>query len=161
MLLRNWNNGAIFSIDFAMSCKKGRHFAHRHDSIRNLLAEKLQKVCQDVCIEPQLQPHTGESCNSKQIMFCTSWGSARSVRLVVKARYYWAISVVNFFEAEVPRSYNEKEIEMKTRFSISSCFFFSRRSRQWSRDFFKVNNVPGIQENWRYFLNFFLILFFE
>ena len=52
--------GNIFDINHAMACKSGGFVSHRHDRIRDLLAKRLQKVCQDVSIEPHLQPLTGE-----------------------------------------------------------------------------------------------------
>jgi hypothetical protein len=43
-----------------MECKKGGFIHTCHDQIRNLEAALLSEVCNDVSIEPPLQPVTGE-----------------------------------------------------------------------------------------------------
>ena len=53
--------GARFSVEHALSCPKGGFPSIRHNEIRDLTANLLTEVCSDVCIEPELQPITGES----------------------------------------------------------------------------------------------------
>ena len=43
-----------------MVCKKGSFIIQRHDELRDLEADPLSIVCNDVEIEPQLQDVTGE-----------------------------------------------------------------------------------------------------
>ena len=43
-----------------MSCPKGGFPSIRHNENRDLTANLLSEVCNDVCIEPHLQPITGE-----------------------------------------------------------------------------------------------------
>ena len=52
--------GSNFDPVHALDCKKGSFLHSRHDQLRNLEAKKLLEVCQDIEIEPQLQPLTGE-----------------------------------------------------------------------------------------------------
>ena len=53
--------GANFSVEHALSCPKGGFPIVRHNEIRDLTANLLTKVCHDVCVEPTLQPITGET----------------------------------------------------------------------------------------------------
>ena len=43
-----------------MNCKRGGYIIMRHNDIRDFEANLLAKVCNDVEIEPGLQPVTGE-----------------------------------------------------------------------------------------------------
>ena len=52
--------GAKFSIEHVLSCPKGGFPSIRHNEIRDLTANMLTEVCSDVCVEPDLQPITGE-----------------------------------------------------------------------------------------------------
>ena len=52
--------GAPFSVEHELSCPKGGFTILRHNEIRDLTANVLSEVCHDVCIEPVLQPLTGE-----------------------------------------------------------------------------------------------------
>ena len=55
----------------------------RHDQLRNLEAKMLSEVCQDIKIEPQLQPLTGEN------MSLQSANTEDSASLDVKARGFY------------------------------------------------------------------------
>ena len=52
-----------FSLEYALSCPKGGFPSLRHNKIRDLTANLLSEVCNDVCIEPSLQPLSGETLN--------------------------------------------------------------------------------------------------
>ena len=52
--------GKNFSIDHALSCPKGGFPSIRHNEIRDITANLLTEVCNDVCIEPHLQSVNGE-----------------------------------------------------------------------------------------------------
>ena len=52
--------GNNFSVKHALSCPKGGFPIIRHNEIRNLTAMLLTEVCNDVCLEPELQPVTSE-----------------------------------------------------------------------------------------------------
>ena len=52
--------GASFSVEHSLSCAKGGFPSIRHNDICDLMATLLTEVCNDVWIEPELQPLTGE-----------------------------------------------------------------------------------------------------
>ena len=56
----NCDCGSQFSVEHAMSCPKGGFPTIRHNEIRDLTANLLSEVCNDVCTEPHLQSITGE-----------------------------------------------------------------------------------------------------
>ena len=47
-------------MDHELSCPKGGFTILRHNEIRDLTANVLSEVCHNVCIEPHLQPLSGE-----------------------------------------------------------------------------------------------------
>ena len=52
--------GASFSVDHSLSCQKGGFPSIWHNEIRDLTAKLLTEVCNEVEVEPPLQPLTGE-----------------------------------------------------------------------------------------------------
>ena len=52
--------GASFSVEHVLSCPKGGFPSIRHNELRDLTASLLTEVCNDVCVEPTLQPITTE-----------------------------------------------------------------------------------------------------
>ena len=52
--------GATFTVQHAMECKKGDFIHARHNEVRDITANLLSEVCNDVAVEPILQPLTGE-----------------------------------------------------------------------------------------------------
>ena len=52
--------GTKFTVDHSLSCPKGGFPSIRHNEIRDLTANLLTEICHNVCIEPDLQPITGE-----------------------------------------------------------------------------------------------------
>ena len=52
--------GTPFSVDHAMSCRKGGLPTLRHNEIRDLASELLKEVCHNVSVEPGLQALDGE-----------------------------------------------------------------------------------------------------
>ena len=52
--------GNSFSVEHALSCARGGFPTIRHNEIRDLTANLLTEVCNDVCIEPDLQAVTTE-----------------------------------------------------------------------------------------------------
>ena len=53
--------GHPFSVSHAFSCPKGAMRSIRHNTIRDITAQLLTEVCPNVCVEPTLQPLTGET----------------------------------------------------------------------------------------------------
>ena len=48
--------GNGMTVEHALSCAKGGFPTLRHNEIRDLTANLLTEVCNDVCVEPDLQP---------------------------------------------------------------------------------------------------------
>jgi len=68
-----------------MCCSTGGFPTVRHNELRDLTASLLSKVCHDVCVEPPLQPLTGES-----LSFSTA-NTEAGARLDVKVRGFWGL----------------------------------------------------------------------
>ena len=54
-------SGTKFSVEHALSCPKGGFPSICHNEIRDVTANLLTEVCNDVCVEPDLQLIDGES----------------------------------------------------------------------------------------------------
>ena len=67
----------------------------RHNEVRDITADLLAEVCPDVCVEPQLQPLTGES-----LSYRTS-NVSDEARLDISARSVWARNQRAFFDIRV------------------------------------------------------------
>ena len=48
--------GASFSVEHVLACPKGGFPSIRHNELRDLTASLLTEVCNDVSVEPTLQP---------------------------------------------------------------------------------------------------------
>ena len=55
--------GDKYTVCHALSCKKGRFVAQRHDGVRKLLTSLIGKVCANFEVEPQLKPLDNERFN--------------------------------------------------------------------------------------------------
>ena len=75
--------GKDFSVDHAMSCPHGGYPSIRHNEVRDLTASLLREVCNDVVVEPQLQPLEGEILHGRT---CNRRDDAR---LDVSMRGFW------------------------------------------------------------------------
>ena len=53
--------GSQFSVQHALSCLKGGFPILRYNEVRGLTAALMTEVCHEVCVEPHLQPLTGET----------------------------------------------------------------------------------------------------
>ena len=100
--------GDLFNIDHAMICKKGGFIIQRHNELRDLEAELLNIVCNDVQIEPALQEINGEVLNSGS-------NKSQDARLVVHARGFWERQRSAFFDVRVchPNAESYKELTPK------------------------------------------------
>ena len=74
--------GVQFSVDHAMVCRRGGFIIQRHNELRDLEAEMLRMVCNDVEVEPVLQEVTGETLNHGA-------NKASDARLDIHARGFW------------------------------------------------------------------------
>ena len=77
-----------------MTCKKGGFVTMRHDNIRNFEANLLRRVCNDVEVEPRLQPVENDEA-----------------RLNIRARGFWRPGQSAFFDVRVTNT-NSKSQEL-------------------------------------------------
>ena len=70
-------------MEHALSCKMGSFAAIRHNELRDFTGNLLTEVCQDVCIEPHLQPLSCEVFND------THTNSANEARLDISVNGFW------------------------------------------------------------------------
>ena len=107
-----------FSIEHARLCPKGGFPSIRHNEIRDLTANLLTEVCNDVCIEPELLPIDGE------LFTGTSLYSQNGARLDFAANGFWggrferAFFDVRVFNPHAPSNrhpfcYRKHELEKK------------------------------------------------
>ena len=87
--------GANFTVQHAMACKKGGFIHARHNEVRDITANLLSEVCNDVAVEPILQPLTGE-----KFRYRTANRSAEA-RLDVSARGFWTRGQRTFCDVRV------------------------------------------------------------
>ena len=71
--------GQRFDVTHTMNCKRGGFVIMRHNDIRDFEANLLKKVCNDVEIEPPLQPLKNDHLERRSI-------NADSARLYVRAK---------------------------------------------------------------------------
>ena len=71
-----------FSVDHAIVFQRGGFIIQRHNELRDLEAEMLRMVCNDVEVEPVLQEVTGETINHGA-------NKAPDTRLDIHARGFW------------------------------------------------------------------------
>ena len=87
--------GVSFSLDHALSCKKGGFITQRHNSIRDTTASLLAQVCKDVKVEPMLTTLSGESFDLK------TTNIQDHARLDIAARGFWIPGQKAFFDVRV------------------------------------------------------------
>ena len=75
--------GTNFSVEHALSCPKGGFPTIRHNEIRDLTANLISEVCNNVSIEPTLQPITGEALSGASAI------TEDGARLDVAANGFW------------------------------------------------------------------------
>ena len=92
--------GQKFDVNHAMNCKRGGFIIMRHNDIRDFEANLLRKVCNDVEIEPRLQPVTGEELATGAI-------SGEEARLDVRAKGFWRRAQDNYFDVRVTNANSE------------------------------------------------------
>ena len=77
-----------------MICRRGEFIIQRQNELRDLEAELLSTVCNDVEVEPVLQKVTGEILND-------SANKAPDARLDIHARGFWEKQSSAFFDVRV------------------------------------------------------------
>ena len=76
--------GVPFDIDHVMSYRHGAFQSLQHNDTRDLLAGLFAEVCSDVCVEPRLQPLSGESLPAPA-------KKDDEARLDIRVRGFWGI----------------------------------------------------------------------
>ena len=113
--------GTKFSIEHALSCPRGGFPSIRHNEIRDLTANLLTEVCNDVCIEPDLQPLSGE------VLSGSSSNTQDGARLDIAVNGFWGGRFERtFLDVRVfnphapsnrhPRCYRKHELEKKRQY---------------------------------------------
>ena len=87
--------GSSFSVDHALTCKRGGFPIIRHNEIRDLTAKLLSEVCHSVATEPPLQPLSGESFSYRSAIV------GAEARLDIKARGFWNLAQDAYFDVRV------------------------------------------------------------
>ena len=99
---------STFSIDHALSCKKGGFVSLTHNQVRNLTASLLNEVCRDVCVESQLLQLTGENLNEKMAI------RSDEARIDIAARNFWVTWQMAFFDVRVFNPIAKRYVHMDT-----------------------------------------------
>ena len=84
----------LFDVEHALNCKKGGFITNRHNSVRDITANLLQEITNDVEIEPILEPRTGE-------VFQNSTISTDNARVDIAARNVWIRGQRAYFDVRV------------------------------------------------------------
>ena len=87
--------GDKFTVGHALSCKKGGFVAQRHDGVCDLLMAFINKVCNNVKIEPCLQPLNNEWLHLRGTV------TSSKARLYIKVGGFWSRGVMAFFDVRV------------------------------------------------------------
>ena len=75
--------GHDFTIDHCISCPKGDFPSLRHNEVRDLTAQMMSEVCNNISVEPHLQPLSGEAFRFKTA------NSDFNARLDIAANGFW------------------------------------------------------------------------
>ena len=87
--------GSPFSLEHALTCKKGGFVSLRHNNIRDFVCRQLKEVCRDVKKEPVLQPLVGIENLPR------SSNTSSEARLDISARGFWVAGQKAFFDVRV------------------------------------------------------------
>ena len=91
----NCGCGKSFSMDHALSCMKGGYISMRHDNVRDLTANLLKEVANDVRTEPRLIELTGEKFAHKTA------NTEDEARLDISARNFWSPGTKAFCDIRI------------------------------------------------------------
>jgi hypothetical protein len=88
-----------------MSCKRGGYIHRRHNRLRDMFAELIDQVADEVQIEPPLEPLTGERLPTGTI-------TAKDARLDIAARGFWQQYEMAYFDVKVFNPYAKSYINL-------------------------------------------------
>ena len=83
------------SVDHAFTCPTGGLPTLRHNDIRDLTADLMAEVCNNVCTEPELQPLSGEALQGRSV------NCQDGARVDIRAEGFWERSQSAFFDIRV------------------------------------------------------------
>ena len=107
--------GTNFPVEHVPSCPKGGFPTVQHNEVRDLTAFLMSEVCHNMCVEPTLQPITGEA------LLGTSAITEDGARLDVAASGFWggcfqrAFFDVKIFYPNAPSNRQPLSLLQKTR----------------------------------------------
>ena len=84
--------GDSFNMTHALNCKRGGFIIMRHNNIRDFEANLMRRICNDVEVEPRLQPLEGEVINGLE---------GDEVRPDIRARGVWRNAQNAYFDVRV------------------------------------------------------------
>ena len=84
----------VYTVQDALSCKKGGFVTLRHNELRDNNAEMLQEVTNDVRKEPILQPLTGEEQSVGGNVSMEAWAD-------ISTRGFWCRGQRAFFDVRI------------------------------------------------------------
>ena len=101
--------GEKFNVTHALDCKRGGFVNARHDNIKNFEAKMVHLVCNDVEVEPQLQPVEGGK-------YQKSANTSVEARPDIRARGFWRDGQNAFFDVRVtnPACESQKNMSLKS-----------------------------------------------
>ena len=86
--------GQSFEITHVLTCRQGGFHTVRHNELRDTFSALLSEVCQEVSIEPPLQPLSGE-------WLPRAANKEPNARLDIRARGFWDGMQDAFFDVRV------------------------------------------------------------
>jgi len=102
--------GGDFTVEHALSCARGGLPSQRHNELRDFTASLMSEVCNDVKVEPDLQPLSSESLHYRTAI------KDDEARLDVRAAGFWGCqSTRDYFDVRVfnplAKSYRSKAVD--------------------------------------------------
>ena len=99
--------GGENTVDHALSCRRGGYTIMRHNKVRDLEAELMREICNDVRVEPELLPLNNEQTVNGNV--------AQRARLDVSGNGVWGPQERTFLDIRIMHpnapSYREKDIK--------------------------------------------------
>ena len=124
--------GAKFDTTHALNCHKGGFVNARHDNIRNLEANLLKQVCNDVEIEPGLQIVTNKDTYPPSAIVTDD------ARLDVRARGFWRQGQNAFFDVCVTNPDCDSQISTSMKSVLRK--HETKKKRQYNRRVMEVEH---------------------
>jgi len=133
--------GGSFNIDHALSCKTGGFINLRHNELRDITADLLSTVCNDVCKEPSLSNDNDDEELRADVSAGGVWQHKQRAFFDVRVFYPFAPSYRNTtcfksMEKIKKRKYNDKEIQKGNRTFVN--FYVEWWNEQRDKDFLQT-----------------------